>query len=314
MHSIARAALLALAFMTAVAASAQGRPGVQIPGNPSVTLTTTDIMTQQANAPAISSLVGEVKPALRASLPRHPNRGVLPNSPTRQTPQIPAGSIAPTIAQSASTNLLGAKTSDSGFIPPDSLGAVGQSQFIVAVNGRIRSFDKLAGTPDGILDVTTNIFFASQLTPVSAGVVGNAGSSDPRIRYDRNTSRWYIVMIDVPCANVSCTLLAPNRVMIAVSDTASISATTNWTFFHFTPGPNFVDYPMLGIDNNALYIGANIFTAAGAFFNTDAYVVQLSSIQGGGPPNVTVFSSLVSDITCAAPGANGPYAPQGVDQ
>ena len=70
MHSIARAALLALAFMTAVAASAQGRPGVQIPGNPSVTLTTTDIMTQQANAPAISSLVGEVKPALRASLPR----------------------------------------------------------------------------------------------------------------------------------------------------------------------------------------------------------------------------------------------------
>ena len=29
---------------------------------------------------------------------------------------------------------------------------------------------------------------------------------------------------------------------------------------------------------------------------------------------MTVFSSLISDITCAAPGANGPYAPQGVDQ
>src|SRR5689334_523165 len=59
MHSIARAALVALAFTTAIAAEAQVRSGIQLPGTPGVTLTTADIMAQQAAAPAVSTAVGE---------------------------------------------------------------------------------------------------------------------------------------------------------------------------------------------------------------------------------------------------------------
>ena len=80
-------------------------------------------------------------------------------------------------------------------------------------------------------------------------------ASAPRIRYDRITQRWYMVMIDVPNDGVNT---FANRVMIAVSDTPNISSTTAWRFFFFNPTANFVDYPTLGIDNNALYIGANI--------------------------------------------------------
>jgi hypothetical protein len=311
MHGFARMVVFALALVTTLAVGAQDRVGVRIPGASGVTRTTADLMAQQASAPAVTT-VRELRPRLRANLVRHPNPNVLPDPPTPKSAQI-AISVEPKIAQSATTNFLGARTSDSGFIPPDSMGAVGPTQFIVAVNGRVRSFDKISGAPDGILDVHTDIFFASELTPVGGAVVVNDGASDPRIRFDRSSARWFITMIDIPCADLACNTTTPNRVMIAVSDTPAISATTNWTFFHFTPSANFVDYPMLGIDNNALYIGANIFDSTGGFVNTDAYVVQKSSVLGAGPIVVTAFTGLISDINCTLLTDNGPYAPMGTD-
>ena len=102
------------------------------------------------------------------------------------------------------------------------------------------------------------------MTPVAGAVVLNF-TSDPQVRYDRFTARWYLTIIDVPCTNATCTTTAANRLLMAVSDAASagtISGTTVWTFFQFQadPGTNFCDYPSLGIDVNALYIGCNMFT------------------------------------------------------
>ena len=102
----------------------------------------------------------------------------------------------------------------------------------------------------------------------------------------------------------------PNRVLLAVSDAASngvISSGTVWRFFFF-PGDltNFTDYDTLGIDVNALYIGANMFTPTGSFLGTNAYVVRKSSILGAGPIVVTPFA----DLTLGGP---GPWTPQGVD-
>jgi hypothetical protein len=72
-----------------------------------------------------------------------------------------------------------------------------------------------------------------------------------------------------------------------VSDAASagtISGTTVWTFFQFQadPGTNFCDYPSLGIDVNALYIGCNMFSSAGSFLGTNGYVVRKTSVLGAG--------------------------------
>jgi hypothetical protein len=135
-------------------------------------------------------------------------------------------------------------------------------------------------------------------------------TTNPQVRYDRFTARWVLMMTDVPCTSALCTTTAPNRVLIAVSDAASagvISASTVWTFFQFQSDPaNFCERPSLGVDVNALYIGCNMFSSTGNFVNTNAYVVQKSSILGAGPATVTLFANLLN-------GGAGPYAPRGVD-
>ncbi|HET7844274.1 MAG TPA: hypothetical protein VFL14_09005, partial [Xanthomonadales bacterium] len=201
--------------------------------------------------------------------------------------------------QTVSTQLLGATLNDTGAFPPDTMGTVGPTQFIVAVNGRIRSFNKTTGAADTVLNADTDVFFASVLSP-QAGTF----TSDPRIRYDRLSGRWFVIIIDVPAG----TGAIANKVLLAVSNTPTITAATVWTFFSFQPSANFADYPTLGIDNNALYIGTNDFTLAGQFAGTSGFVVRKSSVTGGGPIVVTSFPGLVANGTAA-----GPFTPQGVD-
>jgi len=186
------------------------------------------------------------------------------------------------------------------------MGAVGPAQFIIALNGRVRSFDKATGTADAAVDDDTDAFFGSVMTP------GSNTTTDPRIRYDRLAGRWFITMIDVPGGQGT----QPNRVMIALSDSGVITSGTVWTFYQFehdlvgtTPNSDtgdFADYPTLGIDANALYIGVNVFTSSGSFANTTAFVVQKSSLLTGGPLQVTAFRGL-------SPGNVGPLTAQGVD-
>src|SRR5574337_785128 len=155
--------------------------------------------------------------------------------------------------QTVGTSFLGPRLSESGFIPPDSMGAVGPSQVLVIANGRIKVFDK-SGVLGG-LNATTDTFFAS---------VRTASTSDPHVRYDRLSGRWFVTMIDVASVN---------RVLIAVSNSSTITSTSSFTFFSFqhdlvgtTPNAAtglFADYDTLGVDKFALYIGVNMFTCFG---------------------------------------------------
>lgn len=209
------------------------------------------------------------------------------------------------------TTFDGPTLTDTGAFPPDSMGTVGPTQFIAFTNGRLRSYTKASGSADGVLNADPDVFFASVSTPVSPPVVLDF-TSDPQIRYDRFSGRWFMSIIDVPCTNATCTTTAPNRWLVAVSDAASagtITGTTVWTFFQFQadPGTNFCDYPSLGVDVNALYVGCNMFSSAGASIGTNGYVVRKSSILGAGPIFTTMFANL------AAGAGAGPESPRGVD-
>ena len=228
------------------------------------------------------------------------------DSSTPSQPRATGGrSRAP---QALGTSFTGATLADTNFsFPPDTMGAIGPTQYVVAVNGRIRSFNR-SGVADGALDADTDVFFASVMTTG----VGCNFTSDPRIRYDRLSGRWFLTIIDVPGCNGSKT----NRVLLAVSSGSVITSSSSFTFFFFnnasvTPSvtKRFADYDTLGIDANALYIGDNAFsTATGHFLGTDAFVVRKSSVLGAGPIVVTAFRGLVGSATGA-----GPFTPQGVD-
>jgi hypothetical protein len=195
-------------------------------------------------------------------------------------------------------------------VPPDSMGAVGPTQFVMAINGLVRVFNKTTGipeTPFGPNDPDLETFFAPVMT-AGSGVTNSAAT--PRVRYDRFSSRWFILAADMPQkAGVS----QPNRLMLAVSDNSTIASGTPWKFYYFTPDTiltgfsnTYATNPTLGVDANALYIGVNLFnTNPQVFVNSAALVVRKSSVTGNGQPFVTGFAPLID--------TNGPFIPQGVD-
>src|SRR4051794_36243792 len=303
--------VLVLALVSASLGTAWGQiAGTRVTTPRGIRESTASIMERQAESPP-------PKPRPEHEL-EYPDRSKLP-----QNPQAPAVSRYPEAGpeekavppeelkiHTTSLGFDGATLTDTGAFPPDSMGTAGPTQFITFVNGRIRSFTK-AGVADGVLNANPDVFFASVMTPVTPPVVLNF-TSDPQIRYDRFTARWYMSIIDVPCTNATCTTTAVNRWMVAVSDAASagvITPSTVWTFFFFQTDASgdFCDYPSLGIDVNALYVGCNVFSGAGAFVGTNGYVVRKSTTLGVGPLTVTMFANM------AAGAGAGPESPRGVD-
>lgn len=231
-----------------------------------------------------------------AQLPEFtPGLKVTPDGPRIESPQ--------TIGTSFTAATLSGVNPTLSF-PPDCMGAVGPSQYVVFVNGRLVTFNKNTGVADGVLNLDPDVFFST--------VINGSSTSDPRIRYDRLSGRWILVIINVS---------TPNRILIAVSDAASAGVITGGTVFTFyflniatTPpaisNTCFADYPTLGVDANALYIGTNNFCGSPSqtFNSTDGFVVRKSSVLSGGPIVVTVFRGMVASAAAA-----GPYTPQGVD-
>lgn len=201
------------------------------------------------------------------------------------------GSIGPRIV---GVQWDGALSSESPYEPPDSNGAVGPNHVVVAVNGRIKAYTK-AGSNAGLLNTSTDSFFNS--------VRNASGISDPQVRYDPISQRWFLIAINVDFAN--------NRIVIARS---ADNTPTSWTFFYLqqenvAPAGNtnqLADYPSLGVDANALYIGANMFTTT-AFQGSSCFVIQKTSILGAGPIVASAFRNVTGGTSA------GPYSPRGVD-
>jgi hypothetical protein len=205
-----------------------------------------------------------------------------------------SAAIGPKQAVNPSTSFLGAQSNESGFIPPDSMGAVGPSQVLVFVNGVLKIFDKQGN------QIGSNISDSAFWAPVRNG----SEPTDPGVEYDRLSQRWILSGINTEDSN--------NLIMLAVSDGPTITSASDFTFFAFNQAapppaasPRFADYPQLGVDENAIYIGVNEFAAppATGFAGTTLYVIRKSSVMAAGPMVVTAFRNLIS-------GGQGPVSPQ----
>jgi hypothetical protein len=290
---LARAAATAAALLALVAcaggasiAGAGGLDQLVTRGNPTTGAPGVRRTTAELNA-ASTAVEPRVAPRFRRVQPKSNSSVSLAG--------VAAATPSPSLGVSAS--FLGATLADSGYVPPDTEGDIGPSQYLLTVNGRVRVFSK-AGTV-GALNTTLDGFF-------SAVLESGAFTTDPRVRFDRTSNRWFVTCLSVPPS------FASNRILIAMSDGPTITNSTVWTFFYFQHDlpsgggdtGDFADFDTLGVDANALYIGANIFTPDGFLVGSSGYVVRKSSLTSGGPIVVTAFRDL-------GDGSGGPFTPQG---
>ena len=201
--------------------------------------------------------------------------------------------IAPRSSLSSGTSFLGADFGDSGFVPPDSMGAVGPTQILVDVNGRLRVFDKSGNQilvtwtsptrPSG----TRSSQPASSRPTRASSTTGSPGAGSSRRSRSRTTTTS-------SCWRSATAPRSPTRPASPSSPSPSSAHTGQ-----------FADYPQLGVDANAIYIGVNRFgSLSGSFTGTSLYVIQKSSVISAGPMHVTGFQ------TVSSPGASGPDSPQ----
>lgn len=275
--------------------------GIPWRGEQGITESVAEIMAREAEA--IPFKLRETKRPFTLRKEKQSNRdapGVarwpVPNETTAQPSALQG--LNP---QTVGTSFLGMQFSESGFFPPDPVGDAGPTQILAATNGRIRVFDKSGAL--GGLNVTLDNFFTL------VGGVAN-GAEDPHIRYDRLSGRWFVTAIS---ANNT-----PNDVLIAVSSGSTITNATSFTFFQFQqdlvgPMPNvdsggFADYPTLGVDKFALYVGVNVFNLSPiTLLGTTGFVINKDSLLAG-MLMVTAFRGL-TDLSCAT---DGFWSPQGV--
>jgi hypothetical protein len=260
-------------------------PGTPWTGEAGITETVAHIMARQAaEGPPHEARESRPDHSFEHAKPLNPASPPVPCWPwTGQIPVGPPRGVTDN-PQALGTNVLGVQMSEASFFPPpDSMGDVGPSQIVVIVNGRIKTLSKATGAADGALNVTNELFFQS---------VRRSLLSDPQARYDPTSSRWFLTNIEIR---------DPNRILIAVSSGPVISSQTSFTFFQFQhdlvgPTPNsdtdnLADYPSLGVDANAVYIGDNVFDPT-FFVGTTGFVVRKSSVLGAGPIVVTAFRQM----------------------
>lgn len=214
--------------------------------------------------------------------------------------------------QTVLSNFQAITLSESSSVPPDCMGDVSETQVCIAANGRIKFFAKPSVCDAPLTTATTggsatlgNPQYNIDLDAFFNAVRNNSGTTDPHVHYDRLTGRWFVVAINVASKS--------NRVLIAVSNTASITATSSFTFYYFIHDQGtinggfdyqrFADFPMVSIDKNALYVGALVFDASNnTYEGASCYVVKKTSILSGGTLSFTAFRR----IGTASSGIYGP--------
>ncbi len=194
------------------------------------------------------------------------------------------------------------------FIPPDTIGAVGGSQYMITTNGAYAVFDKNTGARLG--NVATNGVISDVNFWAAAGQTGTNG--DTRVMYNADAQRWIMVAFGGNAKDLQ----------IAVSDTDNALGTWKSTKFEGYAGLGFggtADYPTLAMDKNAVYIGTNNFAPATAggtnsFRGTTLNVIPMTSLFNAAAPTTTNLKQFVTPYDSASTtNADRGFAIQGVN-
>ncbi|MFP6765328.1 MAG: Calx-beta domain-containing protein, partial [Planctomycetaceae bacterium] len=187
-------------------------------------------------------------------------------------------------------NFQGTDSTQIGFTPPDTMGAVGPDHIVELLNGRFAVYDKLTGA-----EITSSN--SDQFVTANGGVIP-AGQSvfDPRIVYDQDSGRWFAAFIDA--------LTPANTIYVMVS--TSSDPTMPWQTVQFigdTVASNrFNDYETLSVDADGVYLGTNNFVNNGGF-DVSLYSIPKADLLAATPTiaNLSRFENLNAGMFGSTP-------------
>jgi hypothetical protein len=294
-------------FFVAVArlalASALALSGVLLPAIPAQAQATPQVRTGLLNPVAtFDPLHAPVAPGLapQAAAPSYP-KGARPihtvqsaASRLSQAPQADSISVNAPNARSLLHNFNGVGSLDSGvtnfgaeFEPPDQGLCVGNGFVVEPVNSAFTIYRRTGSVVAGPFNV--NVMFNEGLTEFT---------SDPRCYYDQATHTWFAIILFINDAFTAA------RTDIAVN--TSGDPTTPWTVYHLDatddgtngtpshPGcPCLGDQPLLGIDQDNLYISTNEFSLLGPEFNgTQLYAIAKADLVALTTAHFVMYENL----------------------
>lgn len=178
------------------------------------------------------------------------------------------------------------------FVPSDTNGAVGASQFVEWVNVTFEVFDKATGAV--VMGPTPGNAFWKGF----GGTCETHNDGDIIIQYDKAAGRWIAAQPVFSSPYLYC---------VAVSTTSD--ATGSYDRYAF-PLPAFPDYPKLGVWPDAYYVTYNIFSPSFAGALACAYD-RTNMLAGNAATSVcfqqpkSVGSLLPSDVDSATPPPSG---------
>jgi hypothetical protein len=169
------------------------------------------------------------------------------------------------------------------LFPPDPMGAAGLSLLIAVTNNQI----------EGLRKNGTSLFGPTPLVDMFSGLAPHT-LFDPKIIYDAHENRFVVVVLDAFFDQFDSPLRA--RILVAVSkgDDPQGTADDNWHFLQisgFGAGA-FADYPGIAVDEEAIYITANIFIPGffGPFFDKPlVWIIAKEPFYSGGDASVDVY-------------------------
>jgi hypothetical protein len=181
------------------------------------------------------------------------------------------------------------------FVPPDTNGAVGATQFVQMVNVTIAVYDKSSGAlelgPAAIHSLWSGF---GGLCEFGGGTPTFADGGDPVVLYDHLAGRWLVSQLQYN------TTFTDNAECVAVS--TSSDATGSYNRYEFDFGSNFPDYPKFAVWPDAYYNSLNVFPPRG-FAGAEACAFDRKAMLAGGPaaaicmqPASIVSSLLPSDL------------------
>ncbi len=131
------------------------------------------------------------------------------------------------------------------YSPPDTVGAVGATQYVQWVNTYFAVFDKATGAIVPGFPKPGNAIWAG-----FGGGCATNNDGDPIVQYDKIANRWILTQFSVSTK--------PYLQCVAVSTTSDATGTYNRYAFSYG-STDFPDYPKLSVWPDAYYISYNVF-------------------------------------------------------